>query len=148
MVAWPDLPKEAREDCFAPPCDPVMVCCIHCGETYWSSEIRWQKDEGDDMGFWRCPVPECDGAGFRFDIWPLDSDGPGGGDFGDEDDEDWDDDEDDELDEDEEGEFDPDLFGDDDDEWDEEEDGDEEKPKGKGSAGDPFLNTDNDDMPF
>ncbi len=143
MVAWPDLPKEAREDCFAPPSEPTMVGCLHCGQTYWSSEIRWVKEEGDEMGFWRCPVPDCSGIGFQFDIWPL-NEADDGEEFGDED---WDDDEDLE-DEDMEGEYDGDLFDGDDEDWNEDEEDREEKPKDKGFTRDPFLNTDNEDLPF
>ena len=47
--------------------------------------------KGED-GFWRCPMYDCDAAGFQFDIFPFDS--PlWGGDEEDEEEEDWTDDE-------------------------------------------------------
>lgn len=71
MIMWPDLPKEALEDCFKPPEEPCQVRCLHCGQEYSSSEIVWRA-KGDD-GFWRCPMEGCGGAGFGFDIHPVDS---------------------------------------------------------------------------
>jgi len=80
----PELPKEALEDTFRPPEEPCMVRCLHCGQEYLSSQIVWRD------GFWSCPVEGCGGAGYQFDIHPLDSSL-----WGDEDeDEDEDDDED------------------------------------------------------
>jgi hypothetical protein len=70
MVQWPDLPKEAMDDPFCPPAEPVQVECIHCGMRYTSDQIVWIKS--GDQGFWRCPVEGCDGAGFGFDIFPVD----------------------------------------------------------------------------
>ena len=70
MIRWLDLPKEAMEDCFKPPKDPCQVECIHCGNVYSSSEIVWV--ESGDGGFWRCPIEDCGGAGFGFDIYPTD----------------------------------------------------------------------------
>ena len=71
MVMWADLPPEAYEDPFAPPDEPCVVECIHCGREYTSDLIVWREE--DDGGFWCCPTPGCDGVGFRFDIWPLGS---------------------------------------------------------------------------
>lgn len=72
MIMWRDLPPEAQEDCFRPPEVPCQVICIHCEQQYSSSEIFWaQTDHG---GFWCCPVPDCGGIGFGFDIHPADSD--------------------------------------------------------------------------
>jgi len=71
MVMWSNLPKEALEDCFKPPDQPCQVQCLHCGHQYSSEEIIWC--EGEDGGFWRCPIEGCDGAGFQFDIHPVDS---------------------------------------------------------------------------
>ena len=71
MVTWSNLPKEALEDCFRPPDQPCQVQCLHCGQQYSSADIVWC--EGEDGGFWRCPVEGCDGAGFQFDIHPVDS---------------------------------------------------------------------------
>jgi hypothetical protein len=70
MIRWLDLPKEAMEDCFKPPKDPCEVECIHCGNVYSSSEIVWVRS--GERGFWRCPVEDCGGAGFGFDIYPTD----------------------------------------------------------------------------
>lgn len=50
---------------------------MHCGEVYDSYLIQWLIEpdiEGKPMGMWRCPIEECDGAGFGFDIFPVDSD--------------------------------------------------------------------------
>jgi len=71
MVMWSDLPKEAMEDCFRPPDEPCQVQCLHCGEQYSSADIVWH--ESADGGFWTCPIEGCDGAGFQFDIHPVDS---------------------------------------------------------------------------
>ncbi len=59
------LSREAAEDPFSPPEEPVQVQCLHCGLEYSSSEIVWRD------GFWRCPTPGCGGAGFTFDIFPV-----------------------------------------------------------------------------
>ena len=71
MVMWSNLPKEAMDDCFKPPDEPCQVQCLHCGQQYSSADIIWC--EGEDGGFWRCPIENCDGAGFQFDIHPVDS---------------------------------------------------------------------------
>jgi hypothetical protein len=75
MVTWnesrrADLPQRALEDCFKPPDEPVRVRCLHCGQEYDSDAIDWR----DDCGMWCCPVPDCGGAGFGFDIFPVDDD--------------------------------------------------------------------------
>lgn len=67
-----NLPKVALEDPFGPPENACEVRCLHCGQKYSSSRIVWNPDRGPD-GLWSCPVPECDGAGFGFDIHPIDS---------------------------------------------------------------------------
>ena len=68
------LPPEALEDCFRPPPEACMVECIHCGNEYSSDEIVWRSETDLDIkGFWCCPVPGCDGKGFQFDIFPLDT---------------------------------------------------------------------------
>jgi len=83
-------------DPFAPPTEPVEVFCLHCGNVYISSEMRFVPspqgacEHQGAMGDWMCPAPGCDGIGFQFDIHPTDT-------FGDGDDED----DDDGLDEDE-----------------------------------------------
>ena len=71
MVMWSNLPREAMEDCFRPPEEPCQVQCLHCGQQYSSSDIVWRGD--DDGGHWCCPIEDCDGAGFQFDIHPVDS---------------------------------------------------------------------------
>jgi len=68
------LPPEALEDCFRPPDEAVQVQCIHCGNEYSSDEIVWRPEPDLDIkGFWCCPIPGCDGKGFQFDIFPLDT---------------------------------------------------------------------------
>jgi hypothetical protein len=95
-----DLPPEAYEDCFHPPSVPTQVFCLHCQEMYDSYLIEWREEKTPRgrQGFWRCPTPGCDGAGFGFDIHPIDPDyiDPDGRDmsvcFDDEDEEEWDED--------------------------------------------------------
>jgi hypothetical protein len=70
----PDF-ADSTSDPFHPPTDSVEVCCLHCGQTYQSSEITWetrQYPDGVVRGFWVCPIEGCDGAGFGFDILPTD----------------------------------------------------------------------------
>ena len=62
-----DLPGEAVEDCFGPPEKQVLVRCLHCFNDYSSDRIVWYR------GFWRCPHISCGGAGYDFDIFPVDS---------------------------------------------------------------------------
>ncbi len=65
----------ADDSSMDPPKEPCEVCCIHCGNTYMSNEVRWQPDaNGPDGGWWVCPIDGCDGAGFCFDIFPTDPD--------------------------------------------------------------------------
>ena len=65
-----------QRDFFGPPQVPVQVECIHCGQQYSSSQIRWEpiSQSDPDHGFWCCPMPGCGGTGFLFDIWPTDPD--------------------------------------------------------------------------
>ena len=93
------MSDDRRTDPFAPPELPTEVCCIHCGETYDSWQIEWRilsDPEGQEQGFWCCPMPGCDGMGFGFDILPTDpnyQDEHGGWIFDDVDeDEEWDED--------------------------------------------------------
>lgn len=73
MVAPNTSNTPPEDDPMGPPKEPCEVCCIHCGNTYMSSEIRWQPDvDGPDGGWWVCPIDGCDGAGFCFDIYPTD----------------------------------------------------------------------------
>jgi hypothetical protein len=63
------------KDCFAPPEEPCECHCLHCGRTFMSSEIWFQKVINDPQGFegfWMCPTPNCSGAGFTFDLFPTD----------------------------------------------------------------------------
>ena len=66
-MAEPGLPKEALDDPFRPPEEPCIARCLHCGQEYSSDQIFW------DGEFWSCPVEGCGGAGYQFDIHPLDS---------------------------------------------------------------------------
>jgi hypothetical protein len=97
-----DTNLDPDADCFKPPPGSILVECIHCGEEYESYLIEWRVLDTDNgrMGFWCCPIKDCDGAGFGFDIFPVDpKEGEQYGIFAveDDDDEDYD-----ELDEDEE----------------------------------------------
>jgi len=65
----------SSSDQFHPPENSVEVSCLHCGQTYQSSEIVWAMRtcrDGLIHGFWVCPIEGCDGAGFGFDILPTD----------------------------------------------------------------------------
>jgi len=98
-----DLPPGAENDPFHPPSISTLVHCIHCGEEYDSWRIEWRestREDGTKHGFWCCPIEGCDGAGFGFDIFPVDPNyvDPDGRDMGwtsdneedeDEDGEDW-----------------------------------------------------------
>jgi len=68
-----------RSDCFAPPAEPCECYCLHCNRVFMSDGIWFQKvinaHDGFD-GFWMCPTPNCDGAGFTFDIFPTDPNHP------------------------------------------------------------------------
>lgn len=68
---------DPQADYFRPPRIPTLVHCIHCHHEYDSSLIVWQDDtdaKGEPDGRWMCPMPDCDGAGFGFDIFPIDPD--------------------------------------------------------------------------
>lgn len=69
-----DLDPDA--DCFKPPPGSILVHCLHCGEEYESYRIEWRIFDGPDgkHGMWCCPIEGCDGAGFGFDIFPIDAD--------------------------------------------------------------------------
>ncbi|HWE04122.1 MAG TPA: hypothetical protein VG326_17075 [Tepidisphaeraceae bacterium] len=116
--AWDADDARRQKDQFAPPMEPCECFCLHCRRTFKSDAIWFQKIKGgrnDFDGFWMCPTPNCGGAGFTFDIFPVDPDHPANaGWFHDDDISDqalpWDDDDDD--DDDESGEFFEDLTGD------------------------------------
>ncbi|QOV91944.1 hypothetical protein [Humisphaera borealis] len=92
---WDANDPRRKNDSFAPPTEPCECHCLHCGRTFSSQGIWFQKVINDPQGFdgfWMCPTPNCSGAGFTFDIFPTDPDHPAN--------EGWhyDDDEDDEFD--------------------------------------------------
>ena len=64
-----------ENDPFSPPAISTVVHCIHCGEEYDSYRIEWRVErdlDGQAHGFWCCPMADCDGKGFGFDIFPVD----------------------------------------------------------------------------
>src|SRR5437899_3349686 len=68
---------DGSDDCMRPPDIPIEVHCIHCGEEYQSYLMEYRietKGSSRGKGFWCCPTPGCDGAGFLFDIYPTDPD--------------------------------------------------------------------------
>src|SRR3954470_6282403 len=102
-----DEPPE-HDDAMAPPKEPCECWCMHCRRTFMSNQMWFQRvinDPAGFAGFWMCPTANCDGAGFTFDIFPIDPNHPAnqGWTLFDDDDEDHEDDpdelfEDDELD--------------------------------------------------
>src|SRR5947207_9365310 len=97
---------DPRTDPMAPPPEPCECYCLHCGRTFLSDGMWFQRvvNAKDGFpGFWMCPTPNCSGAGFCFDIFPTDPNHPAnegwfdGSDDEDDDGEDYDPDEDDEL---------------------------------------------------
>jgi len=75
---WDAHDPRRQEDCFAPPTEPCECYCLHCQRTFMSDQIWLQRIIGDKQmkGFWKCPTPNCGGAGFTFDIFPTDPDHP------------------------------------------------------------------------
>lgn len=76
---WDADDERRQRDCFAPPKEPCECYCLHCGRTFSSEGIWFQRVIGDRHGlegFWMCPTPNCSGAGFTFDIFPTDPDHP------------------------------------------------------------------------
>jgi hypothetical protein len=70
-------PLDPSDDPFGPPEVSVEVECLHCGQQYESYRIVWRIEtdaDGNQHGFWCCPIPDCDGKGFGFDIFPIDPD--------------------------------------------------------------------------
>ena len=68
-------PSDRHNDPFAPPEIPTEVCCLHCHQIYDSSLIEWRvstDSNGQEEGFWCCPIPDCGGIGFGCDILPTD----------------------------------------------------------------------------
>jgi hypothetical protein len=71
--------NDPANDPMAPPKEPCECWCLHCGRTFMSDQMWFQRVIGDPQGFpgfWMCPTPNCDGAGFTFDIFPTDPDHP------------------------------------------------------------------------
>lgn len=58
-----------KEDPFGPPETPQDVECLHCSQRYPSSEMVYEFRHG--MALWWCATPDCDGAGFLIDIYPV-----------------------------------------------------------------------------
>ena len=75
---WDAHDPRRKDDCFAPPCEPCECHCLHCDRVFTSDHMWFQRIIGDKDfdGFWMCPTPNCDGAGFTFDIFPTDPDHP------------------------------------------------------------------------
>ncbi len=72
-----DAPLNPEGDPFHPPSIPTLVGCLHCGQEYDSYRIEWRirtQAGGKPFGMWCCPIDGCDGAGFGFDIFPVDPD--------------------------------------------------------------------------
>lgn len=68
-------PLDPAGDPFGPPAISTNVYCLHCQQEYDSYRIEWRIKtcrDGKPHGFWSCPIPNCDGAGFGFDIFPTD----------------------------------------------------------------------------
>jgi hypothetical protein len=76
---WDADDPRRQKDQMAPPAEPYECYCLHCGRTFSSDKIWFQKvigaRDGFD-GFWMCPTPNCGGAGFTFDIFPTDPEHP------------------------------------------------------------------------
>jgi hypothetical protein len=76
---WDANDARRKDDQFAPPETPCECHCLHCGRVFMSDGIWFQKVVNDPSGFdgfWKCPTPNCGGAGFTFDIFPTDPDHP------------------------------------------------------------------------
>lgn len=72
---WDADDARRRDDQFAPPEVPCECWCMHCRRVFMSVGIWFQRVVGDPQGFagfWKCPTPNCGGAGFTFDIFPTD----------------------------------------------------------------------------
>ncbi len=75
----------SKNDGFGPPAEPCLVTCLHCDETYQSSEMQqayrphmqdtWVEGMGHGCGplepLWWCKNSDCDGAGYGHDIHPA-----------------------------------------------------------------------------
>lgn len=68
-------PLDSSADPFRPPAASTIVHCLHCNEEYDSYRIEWRletDEQGRTHGFWCCPIENCGGRGFGFDIFPID----------------------------------------------------------------------------
>lgn len=79
-----DRPEDRVDpaDMMSPPKVPCECYCLHCHRTFMSDGMWFQKviNARDGFkGFWMCPTPNCDGAGFTFDIFPTDPTHPANG---------------------------------------------------------------------
>lgn len=75
----PTPADESGRDPMAPPLVPCECACLHCRRMFMSDLMWFQRVVGDPSGFegfWMCPTPNCGGAGFAFDIFPVDPDHP------------------------------------------------------------------------
>jgi hypothetical protein len=75
-----DVPSDAhssRDDCFGPPQAPVECFCLHCGHIYMSDLLL--AIDVDGTTHYACPVKDCDGMGYKFDIFPVNDDDEEGG---------------------------------------------------------------------
>ena len=76
---WDADDPRRRHDHFAPPTEPCECHCLHCGRTFSSEGIWFQRVVNDPQGFegfWMCPTANCSGAGFTFDLFPTDPSHP------------------------------------------------------------------------
>jgi hypothetical protein len=79
LPAWDANDPRRQHDQMAPPSESCECYCLHCERIFMSDEMWFQRVIGSRDGFdgfWRCPTPNCDGAGFTFDIYPTDPDHP------------------------------------------------------------------------
>lgn len=64
-------PSDKQHDVFGPPSEPIEVHCLHCDHVY-TSDLIVPVEAADGSIHHACPVPNCDGMGFGFDIHPTD----------------------------------------------------------------------------
>jgi hypothetical protein len=81
--------EEHQDDGFGPPPSDIEVECRHCRQKYLSSEMVRQyrpgvqanivgmlgKDADQLDPMWWCKNFKCDGAGFGYDIFPVEQKG-------------------------------------------------------------------------
>lgn len=82
--AWDAHDARRQHDQFAPPQEPCECWCMHCRRVFMSDRIWFQRVINDPQGFegfWKCPTPNCSGAGFTFDIHPTDPAHPANADW-------------------------------------------------------------------